>query len=103
MGIFKQLEQEFQEVLGDLDFGHGMTWTSKGTAIDGSVWLAWESDNEPWLTYYIIIYLNEDGTMKIDYAYPGGEVLHHEFEAREYDKVKDFVLNYFDNTEREVK
>ena len=103
MGTFKKLQQEFQEAFKDLDLGHGMTWTSEGTAIDDTLWFAWESDNEPCLTYYIIVYLNEDGTMKIDYAYPGGEVLHQEFEVGEYDKVKEFVLNYFDNTEREEK
>ena len=101
MGTFKKLQQEFEEALGNLDFGHGMTWTDKGSDIDGMPYFSWHDSNSLMLTYYLVVYLQWDGSMMIKYAYPGIDDTWQDFDPGEYDKVKDFILNYFDNTERE--
>lgn len=101
MGKFKKFTQEFEETFEGLDFGHGMTWTDKGEDIEDMPYFAWHDPNAPMLTYYITLYLQWDGSMMIKYAYPGTDDLWQDFDPGQYDEVKDFILNYFDNTERE--
>lgn len=99
MGTFKKLQQEFQETLGNLEFGHGMTWTDKNFEPSHEIKLIWNDRNVPF--YHIAVYLKSDGMIAITYEYPNGDGGTKFFGTREYDKVKDFILNYFDNTERE--
>ena len=99
MKTFKKLQQEFQEALGDLELGHGMTWTDKNFEPNHEIKLIWNDRNV--LFYHIAVYLKSDGMIAITYGYPNGDGGTKFFGPGKYDEVKDFILNYFDNTERE--
>lgn len=101
MGKLKKIAQEFKEVFKDLDFGHGMTWTDEGEDVEDMPYFAWHDPNAPILTYYILVYLLWDGSIMIKCAYPGSDDLWQDFDCGEYEQAKNFILNYFDNTEAE--
>ena len=101
METFKQLQQEFEETLGNLDLGHGMTWTDKGETIPSNwIFYAWRSTAFPF-DYFIVVYLMTNGQILVNYAYPSGDSGSELFNLGQFDNAKQLVLNYFDNTERE--
>lgn len=101
MKISEEKIAEFKKAFGGMELYHNASWNNVGTDSYGHPFFGWE---DPIFTvdYYISVYLKKDGKMLVVYAYPtvDGQGVE-EFEPDEYDKVKDFVLNFMDTSEKE--
>ncbi len=99
--------QNFKKAFENMDLGHNTTWTEEGTTRDGlETYFGWQ---DPYVAvffdnYYIYVYLqNNNGKMLVEWSYGDDEDQHgvEEFKEGEYDKVKAYVLNFMDHTEKE--